>query len=141
MAFVIVVKHFRLVVRHIVFDGNDTVENVAFLQNRHRHSHGNRAFAFCKGKGSHPSSELFLHGYAGIILMEGILLQEAQTNHSGNLKSQLLIIRKHIAADQFTISIRLLSWFRIAMSWFLWSTKRESTLVWYQGARSFRYSL
>ena len=33
--------------------------------------------------------------------MERILLQEAQTNHTGNLKSQLLIIRKHIAADQF----------------------------------------
>ena len=33
--------------------------------------------------------------------MEGILLQEAQTNHTGDLKCQLLIIRKHIATDQF----------------------------------------
>ena len=33
--------------------------------------------------------------------MEGILLKEAKSDDSGNLKSQLLIIREYITADQF----------------------------------------
>ena len=74
--------------------------------------------------------------------MERILLQEAQTNHTGDLKSQLLIIRKHIATDQLydLHQAALLVQDRhelVSVS----PRNRLSTLVWYQGARSFRYSL
>ena len=33
--------------------------------------------------------------------MECVLLQEAQSNNSGDFQGQLLVIRKNIATDQF----------------------------------------
>ena len=47
--------------------------------------------------------------------MEGILLKESESDDTGNLQRQFLIIRKNVASNQFTISIRELSWLRIAM--------------------------
>ena len=44
--------------------------------------------------------ELFLHGDTGVIFVKCILLQESQTDHTGNLQNKLLIIRKDIASDQ-----------------------------------------
>ena len=33
--------------------------------------------------------------------MERVLLQKTETDHAGNLKHQFLVVRKHVASDQF----------------------------------------
>ena len=43
---------------------------------------------------------LLLHGNAGIVFVERILLQKTETDHAGDFEYQFLVIRKHIASDQ-----------------------------------------
>ena len=45
--------------------------------------------------------ELLFHGYAGIVFVESVLLQESQTDDPGDFQNQLLVIGQDVASDQF----------------------------------------
>ena len=94
-------EHFRPVIRHIILNGDDAVKDVLGFQHGHRMPHCDEcARLLIEIQDCVHHEELFLHGYTGIILVKCILLQETETDHTGDLKNQFLVVREYVASDQ-----------------------------------------
>ena len=84
--FFVFIKFIHLVIGDIIFDGDDFFKYIFLPQYGDGHSHRDQRTALAvevEDDLHHP--ELLIHGYAGILLMEGILLQESQADDPGDL--------------------------------------------------------
>ena len=97
----IFIKTLRLFIWNLVFDGDDTFKDLILLQHGNRHATVYKGTAFLvEIEDGFHHQELLFHRNTGVLLVKSVLLQEAQTDDSGDLQRQLLIIRKNIASDQ-----------------------------------------
>ena len=96
------VEFIKLIICHIIFNGNNFFKNVvALFQYGNRHAPVDECAAFfVEIEDDLHHLKLFFHRYAGVFCVEGVLLEEAQTDDSGNFQCQFLVIRKNVASNQ-----------------------------------------
>ena len=87
----VLVEFIKLIICHIIYNGNNFFKNVVPLfQYGNRHSTVDECTAFfIKIEDRFHHFKLFFHWYAGVFCVKSVLLEEAQTDDSGNTHTRL----------------------------------------------------